>query len=64
MQLRLFHLLNRLRSLIRQESGQDLVEYALVVALIALAATAGTSALGKGINNAFVSVSKVLATDV
>jgi pilus assembly protein Flp/PilA len=35
------------------ESGQDLIEYALVVALIAFAATAGMSTLAADINTAF-----------
>ncbi len=39
--------------MLREDSGQDLVEYALVVALIALAATAGMSALATQINAAF-----------
>jgi len=39
--------------ILREESGQDLVEYALVVALIALAATTGMSALAVQINAAF-----------
>jgi pilus assembly protein Flp/PilA len=46
------------------EEGQDLVEYALVVALIALGATAGMSALAKGINNAFNGLSTTLGADV
>lgn len=44
----------------RDESGQDLIEYALVVALIALAATAGMSALASGINKAFTAISSIL----
>jgi pilus assembly protein Flp/PilA len=35
------------------EEGQDLVEYALVVALIAFAATAGMNTLAGDINTAF-----------
>ncbi len=38
------------------EEGQDLVEYALVVALIALAATAGMGALANAINAGFTTV--------
>jgi pilus assembly protein Flp/PilA len=64
MQLHFFHLISRLRSLIQRESGQDLVEYALVVALIALAATIGMKSLASGINNAFHSVSTTLSTDI
>jgi pilus assembly protein Flp/PilA len=39
--------------LLKDESGQDLIEYALVVALIAFAATAGMSSLADAINTAF-----------
>ena len=39
------------------EHGQDLVEYALVFALIAFGATAGMKALADGINTAFSKVS-------
>jgi pilus assembly protein Flp/PilA len=41
---------------LRNEHGQDLVEYALVVALIAFAATAGMTTLAKDINDAFTSI--------
>ncbi len=47
-----------------REEGQDLVEYALVVALVAFGATAGMGALAGGINAAFNKVSTNLATDV
>lgn len=40
------------KSLVR-EDGQDLVEYALLVALIAFACTAGVSHLATDINSAF-----------
>jgi len=49
-----------LRNLHKEESGQDLIEYALVVALIALAATAGMSTLATGINSAFTKISSIL----
>lgn len=38
------------------EKGQDLIEYALVVALIAFAATAGMSTLATDINLAFTNI--------
>jgi pilus assembly protein Flp/PilA len=50
-----------LRRLLLEETGQDLVEYALVVALIAFGATAGMSSLGKGINTLFSHISTTLA---
>jgi len=46
-------LMIRFRNLISRSEGQDLVEYALVVALIALGATASMKTLASGINNAF-----------
>ncbi len=42
------------------DEGQDLVEYALVVAMIAFGATAGMGQLAKGINHAFSDVSTKL----
>jgi pilus assembly protein Flp/PilA len=53
-----------LKSLMAREEGQDLVEYALVVALIAFGAIAGMTALAGGINNAFSQISKTLIADV
>jgi pilus assembly protein Flp/PilA len=52
------------KQILEQEEGQDLVEYALVIALIALSATVGMKALASGINHAFNSVSVALATDI
>jgi pilus assembly protein Flp/PilA len=43
-------------SFIQDESGQDLIEYALVVALIALGATAAMSGVANSISNAFSNV--------
>jgi len=40
----------------RDESGQDLIEYALVAALIALAAIVGMSTVANAINAAFIAV--------
>ena len=54
----------KFQNLMNREEGQDLVEYAMVVALIALGATAGMQSLASGINNAFNSVSVALATDI
>jgi pilus assembly protein Flp/PilA len=44
---------NLLMRLWKEEDGQDLIEYALLVALLALAATVGIKALGTAINNEF-----------
>jgi pilus assembly protein Flp/PilA len=47
-----------------REEGQDLVEYALVVALIAFGATAGMKALSGGLNKAFEGISTTLGSYV
>jgi pilus assembly protein Flp/PilA len=46
------------------EEGQDLVEYALIVAVLALGATAGMQALATGLNSAFQGVSSTLGSYV
>ena len=51
-----------LANLHREESGQDLIEYALVVALIALAAVFGMSSLASGINSAFLRLASILGS--
>jgi pilus assembly protein Flp/PilA len=51
-----------LRALSEREEGQDLVEYALIVALIALAATAGMESLASAINQAFSYLGSVMAS--
>ena len=51
-----------LKNLQRDESGQDLIEYALIAALIALAAVAGMKTVGSGIASAFESVTTKLAS--
>lgn len=48
-------------ALVRDESGQDLIEYALVVSLIALAATAGMATVAGNITNAFSNVGSKLS---
>jgi len=44
----------------REEEGQGMVEYVLIVALIALAATAGMSSLASALNNAFSAVGSLI----
>ncbi|MGA2085372.1 MAG: Flp family type IVb pilin [Terracidiphilus sp.] len=46
------------------EEGQDLVEYALTVALIATGAVAGMTSLASGVNSAFSTISSTLAADL
>jgi pilus assembly protein Flp/PilA len=58
----LLNLYVKFQDLKNSEEGQDLVEYALVVALVAFGATAGMGKLAGGINTAFSTVSTKLAT--
>ena len=52
-------LLNRLH---QDEPGQGLVEYLLILPLVAFAATAGMNSLATGLNSAFAKISTVLGT--
>jgi pilus assembly protein Flp/PilA len=61
MKYNLLKLAIKLRILLDEE-GQDLIEYALVVALIAFSATAGMSSLAAAINSAFNQVGNTLST--
>lgn len=51
----------RYQILLNNEDGQDLVEYALLVALIALAAVSGVKHVASAVNTVFSSVSTTLA---
>ena len=53
-----------LKNLMAREEGQDLVEYALVVALIAFGAITGMKFLANGLNSAFSAISVTLTTNV
>ena len=53
---------NLLKRLWKEEEGQDLIEYALLVALVALAATAGMNTLATAINGAFSSLGSKLTS--
>jgi pilus assembly protein Flp/PilA len=53
-----------LKTAMAAEEGQDLVEYALVVAIIAFGAVAGMGFLATGINQAFSTVATKLAADI
>ena len=54
--------IDTLRRLFVEDDGQDLIEYALVAALIALAATAGMNSVAANINNAFEKIGQKLTT--
>jgi pilus assembly protein Flp/PilA len=54
----------KMQNLLSGDEGQDLVEYALVVALIALAATAGMGKLATALSGAFSSIGATLNADI
>lgn len=49
-----------LRSLLNEESGQDLIEYALIAALIALGAIVAMGSLSNKISNEFNAIGNSL----
>jgi pilus assembly protein Flp/PilA len=51
----------KLQSLTNREEGQDLVEYALLVALIALAAITGVQKVASAVTTVFNNISTTLA---
>jgi pilus assembly protein Flp/PilA len=52
----------KIQALLSQDEGQDLIEYALIVALIALACTAGMKALATAINTGFTNLGTTLTS--
>lgn len=46
----------------KDEAGQGLVEYLLILALVAFAATAGMGSLASGLNSAFKQIGVILGT--
>jgi pilus assembly protein Flp/PilA len=53
-------MINMLKNLHKEESGQDLIEYALIALLIALGAIAGMGKLALSINAEFTKVAGCL----
>ena len=50
--------------ILKDENGQDMIEYALVCALIGFVATAGLSSVAAAINTAFTHIGTKLTTYV
>jgi Flp pilus assembly pilin Flp len=50
----------RLRSLVRDDAGQDLLEYALLIALIALACVLAVTAAGTAVAAAFTAIAAAI----
>jgi pilus assembly protein Flp/PilA len=49
------------QDLMNREEGQDLVEYALLIALVALVCVSGVSSVATAINSVFSTISSSLA---
>jgi pilus assembly protein Flp/PilA len=54
-------LMNYVKSFVRDEEGQDLLEYALLVALIALVAVVAVTAAGGSVRDIFNNIAGQLA---
>lgn len=55
-------LVDHLSRLQHDEAGQGLVEYLLILALVAFAATAGMGSLASGLNSAFLQIGVILGS--
>jgi len=53
-------ILESLNRLHKDEAGQGIVEYMLIIALVAFAATAGMSSLASGVNSAMTKIGSIL----
>jgi pilus assembly protein Flp/PilA len=60
----MIYIKNLLHKLAKDESGQDLIEYALVAALVGLGAVASMKTLSSTISNAFTTVGTNLSSNV
>ena len=62
--MKIVEIRNLVANLHRDESGQDLIEYALISALIALGSIIGMNTVTNEINSAFNIISKKLANSL
>jgi pilus assembly protein Flp/PilA len=54
----------KIQALAAREDGQDLVEYSLVVALVAFGATSALKLLGGGLSHAFSQINSTLSSSL
>ena len=52
------------RQLILKESGQDLVEYSLILAMVAMGSVTGMGVLATGLNQMFSTVASTITANV
>ena len=55
-------LMTRVNAFVREDEGQDLIEYALLVALISLICVAALTTAGQQVNTIFQSIATKLTT--
>ena len=55
---------SRIKGCLWQEDGQDLIEYVMVVAMIAFAATAGMKSVATSVNAEFVTIGTTLTANM
>ena len=55
---------NQLKNFMNDESGQDLIEYALVAALVGLGAVTAMTSVKTAISSTFTSIGTTLTTSV
>ena len=55
-------MMNRMSALVRNDEGQDLIEYALLAGLISLVAVLAITNVGTGVKSLFESITGKLAT--
>jgi len=58
----IMNIVNRVRAFITEDEGQDLLEYALLVALIALVAVGAVTAAGTSVGDIFTKIAGSLST--
>ncbi len=58
----MMHFINRLVAFVKKDEGQDLLEYALLVALIALVCVGAVGAAGTSVNAIFTKIAGSLTT--
>lgn len=61
MKNRFVNLYLKVRELLDHEEGQDLVEYALLITLVALAAVGGMRHVASAVNTVFTNISTTLS---
>ncbi|HIE09400.1 MAG TPA: Flp family type IVb pilin [Armatimonadetes bacterium] len=57
-------MIGMLKRLLREEEGQTLIEYGLILALIAVVVIAMIAALGQRVRNVFITINNHIITSV